>query len=141
MFVHMKMDWARAYGGWAVLALRVVTGVIFLAHGWQKFGWGTAQVAGFLGGLGFPSPEVFAVLLIAGELLAGIGLILGAWTRVAALLASFIAVVALITVHISKGFFMSGGGYEFILLILVSSLTFFTWGADDVSVDKKFLGM
>lgn len=137
----LKMDWARAYGGWAVLALRIVTGVVFLAHGWQKLGWGTAQVAGFLGGLGFPSPELFAVLLIAGEIAAGVGLILGAFTRVSALLASFIALVALLTVHITKGFFMSGGGYEFILLILVASLTFFTWGADEYSVDKKFLKM
>lgn len=136
----MKMEWARAYGGWAVLFLRVATGLVFLMHGWQKLGWGVAQVAGFLGGLGFPAPEFFAVLLIAGEIAAGVGLILGLFTRFAGFLAAFIALIALLTVHLTKGFFISGGGFEFILLILAASLTFFTWGADDKSVDAM-IGM
>ena len=137
MPTFLKFAWAQAYGEWSVLALRVATGLVFFMHGWQKLGMGVPGVTGFLGGLGFPMPEVFAVLLIAGELLGGLALILGVWTRFAALVLSVIAVVALLTVHVSKGFFISGGGYEFILILLVSSLTFFTWGGGKYSGDAK----
>lgn len=140
MLSHFKMSWAQAYGELSVVAFRVVTGLIFFMHGWQKFEGGVPGVAGFLTSLSFPMPETFAVLLIAGEVLGGLALIVGAWTRFASLVLVIISVVALFTVHVANGFFISNGGYEFILLLLVSSLTFFTWGGGKYSVDAK-MGM
>lgn len=140
MPTFLKFAWAQAYGEWSVLALRVVTGLVFVMHGWQKLGMGVPGVTGFLANLGFPMPEVFAVILIAGELLGGLALILGVWTRFAALVLSVIAVVALVTVHLANGFFVSNGGYEFVLLLLVASITFFTWGGGKYSGDAK-MGM
>jgi putative oxidoreductase len=134
------MAWAQAYGEWSVLALRIATGLVFFMHGWQKLQGGVPGVAGFLTSLSFPMPEVFAVLLITGEVVGGLALILGVWTRLASLVLVIIAVVALFTVHVANGFFISNGGIEFILLLLVSAFTFFTWGGGKYSVDAK-IGM
>ena len=125
----------------APFILRVVTGVIFAMHGYQKFTGGVGKVAGFLDSLGFPIATVFAVILIVAELLGGIALILGLFTRYAAKILAIVAVVALFTVHISKGFFIGQGGYEFILLILAASISVMItgpgkWALDDMMSQK-----
>lgn len=119
----------------ASLFLRVVVGVIFLVHGWQKLQGGVPGVAGMLASLGFPAPEFFAVLLIAAEVIGGALLIIGLLTHWAAKILSFVALVALVTVHIDKGFFVGSGGYEFILLILAASLSVMAMGGGRWSVD------
>lgn len=121
----------------APLLLRVVTGLVFAMHGWQKLQMGVPGVAGFLGGIGFPAPELFAVLLIAAELGGGILLIIGAYTHWAAKILAFVALIALLTVHVSKGFFVSEGGFEFILLLLAASISVMVTGAGKWSVDAK----
>lgn len=125
------------WGDLAPLFLRVVTGLVFAMHGWQKLQMGVPGVAGFLGGLGFPAPELFAVLLIAAELGGGILLIIGAYTHWVAKMLAFVSLVALLTVHVSKGFFVSEGGYEFILLLLAASISVMVTGAGKWSVDAK----
>lgn len=119
----------------ASLFLRVVVGVIFLVHGWQKLQGGVPGTAGFLATLGFPAPEFFAVLLIAAEVIGGALLIIGLYTHWAAKILSFVALVALVTVHLGKGFSMAGGGYEYILLILAASLSIMAMGGGRWSID------
>lgn len=125
----------------APLFLRVATGAIFVAHGWQKYVGGVPGVAGFLGQLGFPAPEVFAVLLIAAELGGGMLLILGAFTHWVAKILALVALVALVLVHLPNGF-TGPGGYEFILLILAASVSLAItgpgrWSADHLWLRKK----
>lgn len=128
--------WSR-YSSLGLPVLRVVTGLIFAMHGYQKFSGGLEGVTGFLMSLGFPMASVFAVILIAVELLGGIALIVGAFTRVTASLTAIVSVVALFTVHLKNGFFMSTGGYEFILLLLAASIALMVMGAGKWSVDQK----
>lgn len=109
--------------GVAPLVLRVATGLIFLMHGWQKLWMGIAGVSGFLGSLGFPAPEVMAVLLIAAELGGGILLILGVLTHWVSKILAFVALIAFLTVHVSQGFFIAEGGYEFIILIFAACIS------------------
>jgi putative oxidoreductase len=120
---------------WGVLPLRLVVGLVFAVHGGQKlFGFGLAGAAGFLGSLGVPIPTVAAPVLVAVELLGGIALIAGAWTRiVAALLASDMLVVIL-TVHLRGGFFVPEG-VEFVLTLFAACLTLAGLGAGPCSVD------
>ena len=72
----------------ATLILRLVLGVVFLAHGAQKLlGWfggpGFSGTMGmFTGYLHIPAPLAF--LAIAAEFFGGLGLILGFLTRIAA---------------------------------------------------------
>jgi putative oxidoreductase len=127
------MDSWRDY---APLVLRLVTGVIFMLHGWQKLQGGLPGVTGLVGSLGFPMPEVFAVLLIAAELGGGILLILGLLTRWAAKFTALVALVALVLVHLPNGFSLSTGGYEYILLLLAASVSLMLSGPGKWSLDR-----
>ncbi len=123
------------WNGIAPLILRVSVGLIFAMHGWQKLQGGLGQTAGFLDSLNFPAPEVFAFLLIAAELAGGIMLILGLFTHWVSKVLAVVAVIALATVHASKGFFVSSGGYEFILLILAVTVALIFLGPGKFSLD------
>lgn len=113
--------------------LRVVVGVIFVMHGWQKLSWGFHNVAGFLGSLGIPLPTLAAVLLTLVEFVGGIALILGVLTRYFAALLSIDMLVALVVVHIKNGFF-APKGVEFPLLLLASNLNLMLSGTGALSV-------
>ncbi len=120
----------------APLILRVATGLVFAMHGYQKFTNGIDKTAGFLDTLGFPMATAFAVILIAAELLGGIMLVLGLFTRYTAKILAIVAIVALFTVHIGKGFFIAKGGYEFILLILAATVSIMITGPGKWALDS-----
>ena len=130
--------WARDWSDYAPTFLRVATGLVFFMHGYQKLGMGVEGVAGFLTTLGFPMATAFAVILIAVEVVGGAALVLGLFTRTAAALSTIVAIVALLSVHLTKGFFVSNGGYEFILLILAASFSLLVTGAGAYSLDRQF---
>src|SRR5437763_15797531 len=68
-----------------IAVLRIVVGIVFLAHGSQKlFGMGIPAVAGMFGHMGIPLPTVAAALSIGAEFLGGLFLVLGLFTRFAA---------------------------------------------------------
>lgn len=140
MLSHLKMSWAATYADVGPLVTRVVVGIIFVVHGWMKVGMGVAGTAGFLASLGIPAASLFAVLLIIGEVVGGLALILGVATRFWAGVGVIISLVALFTVHLSKGFLISNGGYEFIILIGAVMLSLVVMGAGKYSVDAK-IGM
>ena len=99
---------------YAALVLRVTLGALFLAHAGLKFFVFTpAGTAKFFGSLGFP-PEL-AYLVISVEVLSGIALILGVWTRWAAIAGIPILLGAIFTVHGAAGFFFTNpkGGWEY----------------------------
>ncbi len=128
------------FSGWAPLVLRVALGLVFLMHGYQKVTtMGIQGVSGFLGSLGFPLPTLFAYILAYGELIGGALLIVGLLTHWVAKYDIIVATVALLTVHISKGFFVSDGGYEFILLILAASVSVLITGPGKFSFDEMWL--
>jgi putative oxidoreductase len=102
----------RIFGGfshWATIPLRVAIGVIFAAHGWQKFSMGLDGVARFFGSVGIPLPEVSAFIVAFVELVGGIGLIVGVFTRYWALLLSIVMIVAIFTVKLQGGAARSPG--------------------------------
>ncbi len=100
--------------------LRIVVGVVFAMHGWQKIHvFHLAGVTGMLSHLGIPLPTIFAVILITVEFLGGLLLITGLATRGPSVLLSVDMLVALITVHMKNGFFVPGG-IEFPLTLLAA---------------------
>ncbi len=100
--------------------LRIVVGIVFAMHGYQKVHVFHMQgVTGMLSHLGIPLPGAFAVILTVVELLGGILLITGLATRIPAVLLSIDMLVALITVHMKNGFF-APGGIEFPLTLLAA---------------------
>jgi len=118
---------------WGLTLLRLVVGVIFVMHGWQKLSWGFHNVAGFLGSVGIPLPTPAAVLLTLVEFLGGVALILGVLSRYFAALLSIDMLVAIMAVHIKNGFF-APKGFEFPLLLLASNLNLMLSGAGALSV-------
>lgn len=133
--------WAAKWSDLALFVLRVSTGLVFVTHGWAKWQGGVEQVAGFLTMLNFPAPEVFAPLLVLIEVVGGTALIFGAFTRLAAKLTGIVAIIALLTVHLEKGYSASGGGYEYVLLLAAACLMLLVMGAGKWSLDHKVLKM
>jgi putative oxidoreductase len=98
----------------AALILRVALGVLFLAHlGLKVFVFTPSGTAQFFGSLGLP--PALAYLTMAGELVGGIALILGVYTRWVAIAVVPILLGAIATVHIHAGFFFTApnGGWEY----------------------------
>ncbi|HLZ02713.1 MAG TPA: DoxX family protein [Bradyrhizobium sp.] len=99
---------------YAALLLRVTLGALFLAHAGLKFFVFTpAGTAKFFGSVGLPGE--LAYLVIAVEVVVGVTLILGLFTRYAALAGVPILVGAIVTVHAANGFFFTNphGGWEY----------------------------
>lgn len=135
----LSCDCGSWFPGVAPLVLRVALGAIFLWHGYDKiFSTGIPGVAGFLGSLGIPLPNLMAYVLAYGELAAGILLILGLFTHWAAKYATIVAIVALFVVHLPNGFSIANGGYEFIMLILASAISVMFTGAGKYSLDAMW---
>jgi putative oxidoreductase len=126
--------------------LRILLGVVFFPHGAQKaLGWFGGY--GFSGTMGFFTgtlhiPVLFAFLVIAAEFAGAIGLILGLFTRVAALGIAVDMLVAVAMVHWHYGFFINfagnqkGEGFEFHLLAIGIAIVLLIRGGGKWSADK-----
>ncbi len=125
---------------YAPLALRLPLGVIFAAHGAQKlFGWfggyglqGTGQ---WMASIGIEPGVVMAALAGSAEFFGGLALIFGLLVRPSALVLAITMLVAIFSVHIGNGLFMSNNGYEFGLALLAGAVSLLLSGAGRASID------
>jgi putative oxidoreductase len=134
------------HADWVVVVARIVLGIIFFAHGAQL-------MLGWYGGPGLASgmrtftehlhlPPALAFLVIAGELFSGVGLIVGLFTRIAALIIVLTMVGAIATVHLRFGLFLNwfgtqeGHGIEYHLLAIALALVIVVQGAGAFSLDR-----
>ena len=62
-------------------------------------------------------------------------MLIGLMTRPVAILASVVMLVALFSVHLANGFFISDNGYEFALSLLAMSLSLSVAGSGRFSAD------
>jgi putative oxidoreductase len=120
---------------WALLLLRVTAGVVMTVHGWQKFSGGVEGFAGHLTNMGIPFPTISAYLAVAGELLGGLGLIVGLFTPLAAFGVFCTMAVAVFVVHFPNGLLASNNGFEYPLTLMMAAFYFMCNGAGCVSLD------
>jgi len=110
---------------------RVVVGLLFFVHGSQKlFGWfgskGTVELVSLFG--------------LAGviEVVVGILLVIGLWTRYVALLGALDMIGAWVVSHIPKGGILPwANGGELALLFFVVFLAIMSHGAGIWAIDKE----
>jgi len=117
------------------LAGRILISLIFITAGWSKLGAGYAGTQGYMEAMGVSA--TLLPLVIATELLAGIAVLIGFQTRIAAFLLAGFTLLAAILFHgnvadqmqqilFMKNIAITGG-----LLFLV------TYGAGALSVDQR----
>jgi putative oxidoreductase len=109
---------------WGITILRVVVGITFFLHGWQKlFDNGIGGVGEFFGSIGVPAPAIAAFVITFIELLGGAALIVGFFTRWAGLLLTLDMLGAILFVHHKNGFFMGQApGVELVLVLGAAAL-------------------
>jgi putative oxidoreductase len=141
-----------------LLLLRIIAGVTLAAHGYPKLFGGPGKQAhpllakamgpnypaaversgpGFalaLEKMGVPNPKAAATASGLTELVGGIALATGLFTRTAALAVAFNMGVATYKAHWKNGFY-GQGGYEFSLLLGAVALSLGLTGPGRLSVD------
>ncbi|GGY84727.1 oxidoreductase [Cellvibrio zantedeschiae] len=125
----------------APLALRVPVGLTLAAHGSQKlFGWfggyGLEGTGKWMASIGLEPGVLMAALSGSAEFFGGLFLVLGLLTRPAALVVAFTMLVAIFSVHINNGLFMSNNGYEYALALFAVAVSLLISGGGRASVDN-----
>ena len=124
----------------APLVVRIIAGIIMAAHGFQKLQAGPGNFGGFLAQLGVPLPTLMGYVVTLVELGGGILLIIGLFSRLAALLLTIDLVVAILLVKVNVGFLSpqggGGAGAELDLALIAGFLVILLAGPGSLSLDR-----
>ena len=125
----------------AMFVLRVAAGLMIFAHGyahvWKKGKLAIHGTAKWFGSMGMRPALVQAWLATLTELGAGVLLVVGLLTPLAAAGLFGIVFVALLIAHRSNGFFIynAGQGWEYVAMLMVVAAVIGTLGAGAWSLD------
>lgn len=123
------------------LSLRIVAGIIFTAHGAQKLfawfgGYGLEGTGQWMESIGLAPGYLMALMAGSAEFFGGLFLIFGLLTRPTSFVLAITMIVAIFSVHIENGLFMTANGYEFSLALLAVSISLLFSGAGKFSLDQ-----
>lgn len=109
----------------ALLAIRLITGSVFVFHGAQKLfgafgGYGIQGTAGWMESLGIPFPTLSTVMAGGTEFIGGLAFLTGILTRLVSAPLAFAMLVGAFTAH--SGFDVTQGGMEYPLVLAVTAL-------------------
>ncbi|RHW77894.1 DoxX family protein [Colwellia sp. RSH04] len=123
------------------LPLRLIAGLIFTAHGAQKLfawfgGYGLQGTGQWMESIGLAPGYLMALMAGSAEFFGGLLLIIGFLTRPTSFVLAITMIVAIVSVHLENGLFMSNNGYEFALALLAISISLIMSGAGKFSIDN-----
>jgi putative oxidoreductase len=124
----------------ALLVLRVVVGLFFAGHGAQKLfgsfgGHGLAGTAGFFDSIGMKPGRRNAIAAGTAELVGGVLLVLGLLTPLAAALIIAVMFVAIATVHLKNGPWVTDSGWEYNAVLIAIAFAVAGAGPGEISLD------
>ena len=132
--------------GGGITILRLVLGVVFLAHGLPKllpvFGGSLAKTVAMFEVAGLQPAILLVPLVGIAELVGGAAIIFGVWTRLFVSLLAIDMGIAIWKIHLPHGFFLNlslepgvGHGYEFAMVLLGGLVCLLLSGPGAVSID------
>lgn len=118
----------------ALLLIRLGVGFAFAFHGWQKVSNPDATVEGFATmGVG----AVLTYIAMYTEFIGGVLVIVGFFTRYAGIALAIFMAVGIYLAHLSKGYSIQNGGYEYALMLMLGALALVFTGAGRYSIAGK----
>ncbi|UHA72461.1 DoxX family protein [Paenibacillus sp. 481] len=120
--------------------MRVVLGILFLAHGISKLNMGLVNVEAWFSSLGIPGGVAYFVAAL--EIVGGIMLIVGLFTRYVSALFAIMLTGAIFTAKLSTGLLGNNqmAGYELDLILIITSMYMFVADRSPLSVDHALFG-
>lgn len=121
------------------IIMRVVMGIIFMIHGIAKFQMGLSNVEAWFNSIGLPGFLAYVVAIL--ELVGGIMLIVGLFTRYVSGLFVIMLIGAIVTTKLSAGLLGNGqmSGYELDLGFMLVSLYLVVADQSTLSVDRLIM--
>ncbi|WP_449539774.1 DoxX family protein [Ferdinandcohnia sp. Marseille-Q9671] len=118
------------------LIIRVVLGITFFIHGFVKFQGGIENTVGWFESIGLPGILAYVVAII--ELVGGIMLVLGLFSRAISVLFALVMVGAIVKAKLSLGFLGNGqmAGYELDVALLAMAVFLVISGSKALAFDQ-----
>lgn len=116
----------------ALFVMRLALGAVMVGHGYQKVFGGLHHHVQFVASLGLPAWTAY--LSAFAEFLGGLLILLGLFTRIAALAICIDLSVAIAKVHFHNGL-MGNGGYEFPLALAALAFALIFFGGGPIAFD------
>ena len=121
------------------LLIRLMVGAVFVSEGIQKFLFPDERGVGRFIKIGLPSPEFFGYFVPTFEIVCGILVLAGLFTRLASIPLIIIMIVAIISTKIpvllSEGFWQMAHAARIDYAMLLGSLFLLIIGAGKYSID------
>lgn len=120
----------------SVVILRVVLGITFFIHGLVKFQGGIENIVGWFSSIGLPGFLAYGVALI--EVVGGLALVVGLFTRWVSILFALLMIGATLKVKLAVGFLGNGqmAGYELDLAFLAMAVSIAITGSNAYALDQ-----
>jgi putative oxidoreductase len=119
--------YVESYGPWGYLLFRLLVGLMFFLHGWGKL---------FVKGNALGSLMGVAGLI---EILVGLGVFFGFFTRLAAVGGAGLMIVAYFKAHAGNGLSPLANGGELAVMYFAAFLVLFAYGAGKMCLEKQII--
>jgi putative oxidoreductase len=129
----------RRLASFGYLLTRIAFAVAVLHSGWEKlFNGGVYRIAaGNVSKAGFSNPLVWAWAVGSLEFFGAILLVFGLFTRPIAFALAIQMGVITFLIQFKNGYFWTGYGYEFALLLMLVCIAFTAGGGGRYSLDRR----